>query len=322
MSKKLIAVASAAALALAGLVGIAPANSAVGPFAVSVSGTTSTATTARDGTTSTKALQINVPSTDVIRLTATHATLAQGDSTAIKFDVVTPGATDVVTVTSTGGVELISTTEFDDDATTATGKQSLTVSAANGDAAFYAYTTSTAAGTVVVSSGGSSKTYYVAGLSLWAYKVNFTAPATAALAGEFSITGTVKDAFGNDLTTALSVADVTTDWTFTLVGATQGAASYSATTKAYTFKFTAPSTATGTAINLAIDDTKKSTSVTALGTPVLSQFFTVSAVDLAAQVTALTAQVAALTADYNALAAKWNKRVASKKAPKKAVATK
>jgi outer membrane murein-binding lipoprotein Lpp len=55
----------------------------------------------------------------------------------------------------------------------------------------------------------------------------------------------------------------------------------------------------------------------------------ISAGDLAAQVTTLTAQVATLTAsvtkltaDYNALADRWNKRVADKKAPKKAVTKK
>ena len=55
------------------------------------------------------------------------------------------------------------------------------------------------------------------------------------------------------------------------------------------------------------------TKVTALGTPVGTQFFSVNAVDLSAQVKALTAQVAALNADYNALAAKYNKLVKKSK---------
>jgi hypothetical protein len=320
MSKKLIAVAAASALALAGLVGIAPANSAVGPFAVSVSGTTSTATTARDGSTSAKALQINVPSADVIRLATTHGTLAQGDSTAIKFDVVTPGATDAVTVSSTGSVKLLTTTQFDDGAKVATGTSSLTTAAANGDASFYAFTTSTGNGTVVVSSGGSSKTYNVAGLSTSGYKLALTAPASVALSGDIKLTGTVKDAFGNDLTTPLN-GTFANEFTATAVGATAPTAvTYTAATKSYEFKFTAPATAQNVAVQVSLKITP--TTVTAFGSPVLTQFFTVSAQDLSAQVTALTAQVAALTADYNALAKKWNARVASKKAPKKAVATK
>jgi outer membrane murein-binding lipoprotein Lpp len=63
--------------------------------------------------------------------------------------------------------------------------------------------------------------------------------------------------------------------------------------------------------------------------PVVYAYSATSGADLATQVTTLTAQVATLTAsvtalkaDYNALAAKWNKRLALKKAPKKAVATK
>jgi outer membrane murein-binding lipoprotein Lpp len=76
------------------------------------------------------------------------------------------------------------------------------------------------------------------------------------------------------------------------------------------------------AIGVALDSTVTAASVTALGTRVASQFFSVNVTDLSAVVTSLTAQVAALKADYNALAAKWNARVASKKAPKKAVTLK
>jgi hypothetical protein len=319
MSKKLIAVASAAALALAGLVAIPTvATAALGPFSVTASGSQATNQVLRDGTTSAKALQVAVPSADVLRFATEAGTTVATNvlGTAIKLVIVTPGTTDAITVTATGGAEVLTDTQFDDAstvATTATGVTALADTAADGTATIYAYTTSTATGTIVVSAAGSSRTIYLAGLSTWGYKVAFASPATAALSGEFTISGKVKDAFGNDLTTALSVADVTTDWTFALVGATQGAAAYDATTKVYSFKFTAPAVATGTAISLSIDALKQSTSVTAFGAPVNSQFFTVSAVDLATQVTALTAQVAALTADYNALATRWNKKVDSKR---------
>jgi hypothetical protein len=322
MSKKLIAVASAAALALSALVGVAPVNAVVGPFGVTVSGTTSTATAARDGSTSAKALQINVPSADVIRFIPTNQLLAQGDSTAIKFDVVTPGTTDAVTVTSTGGVKVITTTVFTTPAVTANGVQSLALTAADGLAAFYAFTTSTTAGTVVVSSGGSSKTYYVTGLSDSGYKLALTAASSAALGGKIEVTGTVKDAFGNDLTTPIVVlAGADFGFTPSAVGATLPTfATYTAATKSYKFVFVAPAVAQAVAVQVALKITP--TTVTAFGSPVLTQFFSVGVQDLEVQVTALTAQVATLTAQlavsrliensvtqkkYNTLARKWNK---------------
>jgi outer membrane murein-binding lipoprotein Lpp len=334
MSKKLIAVASAAALALSALVGIAPANAA--PFNVVVTGaqapvSTSTSTADRfgDGTTSAKAYKVAVPSADVLRFeTESPASGNTADNvrgTAIKLVVTTPGDTDAITVTTTGGIEVVTDTVFDASTapTTASGVTSLTDVAAAGTATIYAYTTSTATGTIVVSAGGSSRTIYLAGLSTWAYKLNLSAPATAALSGKVTMTGTIVDAFGNNLTTALTWGS----FDFTQVGATAPANttagfSYSSTTKAYSITWTAPATAQGVAIQATLKDANLPTAVTAFGTPVSTVFGSVSVQDLTAQVTALTAQVAALKADYNALAERWNKRVASKKAPKKAVTLK
>jgi hypothetical protein len=331
MSKKLIAVASAAALALAGLVAVptvATANPA--PFNVSHTGA-ATNHVARDGSTAAKAIQINVPSADVIRSNAA-STLALGntsDSTAIDFAVTTPGATDAITVTATGGVKVLTSTQAAAAATTsATGVQSLTVPAANGLANVFAYTTTTAGGTVVISAAGSSKTYNIVGLSVTAYKMAFTLGASNPISGKYTLTGTVKDAFGNDLTTALVASDFHT----TILGGsaadtkkavTAANYAYNATTKVYTITGAVRDSAGQQAVSLEVNTVAiRATKVTAFGDPVLEAFFTVNAVDLAGQVTALTAQVAALTADYNALAAKWNKRVASKKAPKKAVTLK
>ena len=127
MSKKLIAVASAAALALSALVA-APAT-AVGPFAVDYAGYYDANTTTNTGATATLALQTNVPSADVLRLgTSTSATTG----TLIRLDITTPGATDAITVTTTGGVKAISATQFADGATTKDGVSSLTVAAASG----------------------------------------------------------------------------------------------------------------------------------------------------------------------------------------------
>jgi outer membrane murein-binding lipoprotein Lpp len=324
MSKKLIAVASAAALALSALVGIAPASAAA--FGVVETGAV-TSTVDRNGSTSAKAYQLNVPSSDVLRevTTADHTT-----GTALKLVITTAGDTDAITVTATGGVEVLTDTAFAETspaATTATGTQALTDVAASGSATIYAYTTSTSAGTVVISAGGSSKTIYITGLSTFAYNISFTAAATSAISGEWTLTGTIKDAFGNNLTTALGASDMTV----TILGGSASAAAadpaaadfdYNATTKVYTIDGDVRDSAGTQAVSLAIDAAKSATKVTAFGTPVTNQFFVVTAVDLATQVTNLTAQVAALTADYNALAAKWNKRLALKKAPKNAATLK
>jgi hypothetical protein len=325
MSKKLIAVASAAALALAGLVAIpTAANAVVGPFAVTADGAVTNHTT-RDGSTAAKSLQINVPTADVLRFTASSIAVGKNyGPSAIKLTITTPGATDAITVSATGGVEVITDTVFDDgDATTATGTTTLTDVAADGSAVIYAYTTSTAAGTVVVSAGGSSKTFHISGLSEFVYNLALTAPSSAAISGDVTITGTAKDMFGNNLTTSVPEAS----WTVTglggnLSGSLSDTFTYDATAKTYKMVVANRSTAGSAAFSVSLAAAVSAAKVTAFGTPVQTAFFSVNAADLSAQVTALTAQVAALTADYNALAAKWNKRVASKTAPKKKVATK
>jgi hypothetical protein len=322
MSKKLIAVASAAALALTALVAI-PANAAVFNVVVTTSAGSAPADSDNSGDTATNAVGIHVPSSNVIRA-GNEANGSNTTGTALRLVTTKSASSASVTATATGGVLLYTTTSLADTPTVAGGVKSLTFTNTDATVTFFAATTSTAAGTVVVSdSNGGSETVHIKGISTMPYKVVLTAPATAALSGEFAISGKVQDAFGNDLTTALNISS---GFTITTVGATAVSTAtktlYTSSTKVYKWTFTAPDTATGTAVNIAIAPAFAPTAVTALGTPVSSQFFTVTAVDLTAQVTALTAQVAALTADYNALAAKWNKRVASKTAPKKAVTLK
>jgi hypothetical protein len=322
MSKKLIAVASAAALALSALVAM-PSVASPGPFTVTASGSEATNQVTRDGSTAAKALRVSVPTRDVLRYIGediNNDATASTNGTAIKIDIQTPGATDAITVTATGGVEVLTDTAFDATApapTTATGTQSLTDVAANGDATIYAYTTSTASGTVVISAAGSSRTIFIQGRSVAPYKIAFTGPTSVALGGKITLTGTVKDAFGNDLTTALTQSQ----FDFTAVGATvpvSGVDGFdvNATTNVYTVVFTAPTTAQGVAVQLAVKPADRSASITAFGTPVNAAFFSVTAQDLSAQVTALQAQVAALTAQlaatvtkakYNKLVRKWNR---------------
>jgi trimeric autotransporter adhesin len=321
MSKKLISVAAAAALALTGLVAI-PANANAFDVAVNASATAPTDST-NTGASATNAVGIMVPTSNVIRSGA-NANGANTTGTALRLVATKSAASAVVTATATGSVLLYSTASLADTPTVAGGVKSLTFTNTDASVTLFAATTSTANGTVVVSdSNGSSETIHIKGISTMPYKLVLTAPATAPLSGEFAITGKVQDAFGNDLTTAL---DISTGFTINTVGATAVAGAtktfYSSTARTYTWTFTAPAVATGTAVSVAIAPSFAPTAVTAFGTPVSSQFFTVSAVNLAAQVTALEAQVASLKADYNALAERWNKRVASKKAPKKAVTLK
>jgi hypothetical protein len=328
MSKKLIAVAAAAALALTGLVGVAPASANM-TIAVKGNAATPSGQTASDGIAATSAYSVNVPSADVIR-TNEMTPASNTSSTALRLTVTKAAADTSVTVSTTGSVKVFSSTAFADSPTVAKAVTSLTDTSNSASIDIYVITTSTAAGSVVVSNAGNSRTIFVKGLSVQPYKLVLTGPATAALSGEFTISGKVQDAFGNDLTTAMDPADAD-DFTVTTVGATAVAAKtlYSSTTKTYSWVFTAPATATGTAVNIAVIHAKQSGTITAFGAPVNSQFFSVNAVDLAAQVTSLTAQVAALSAqitaltdEYNKLANRFNKRVTLKKAPTKKVVLK
>ena len=327
MSKKLIAVASAAALALAGLVAM-PTVANAAAFSVLVEGH-ATNSVSRDGSTSAKSAQINVPSSDVIRYVAGGGADVT-DGTALKLTVTTAGATDAITITTTGGVKVITDTVYDSgDAVSATASASADVAAVS-SAVLYAFTTSTAAGTAVISAGGSSQTIHISGLSTFGYKMNFTSAATAGLSGKFTLTGTVVDAFGNNLTTALAK----TDYNITILGGsaalpaatvaltTATTYAYDSTTKVYTITGGVRDSAGSQAVSLDVVAAKAATKVTAFGTPITNQFFTVTATDLATQVTALTAQVAALTADYNKLATRWNTRYDLKKAPKHKVVLK
>jgi hypothetical protein len=335
MSKKLIAVASAAALALSALVAMpsaaTPGSPGVGPFDVQVLGNETTNQVVRTGGTAALALQVYVPSGDVLR-TSTYAPAANdlptASSTALRVNIQTPGATDAITITATGGVEVVTDTQFASTSpapTTATGVQSLTVAAAAGDATVYAYTTSTTAGTLVVSAGGSSRTIFIQGISpvqTNQYKVSFTGSASSAIAGTIAVTGTVRDMFDNLLTPTAATLD-----TRTLGGSLDGSASITetdflvnATTRVVTF--TVPASTTASQVAVSVSAVNPPANMTALPGRNVTSFFLTNVVNLATVVTALEAQVATLKADYNALAERWNKRVASKKAPKKAVTLK
>jgi hypothetical protein len=314
MSKKLIAVASAAALALSALVAV-PASAAA--FSVAVDGAVDNAALAIDADT---ALEINVPSSNVLR----YNTDSTSTASAIRFTVTTTADSKAVAATSTGGVKIVTGTQIAAAATTtATGASSVSITSdSDAEAVFYVYNTSTDAGTVTFAEGSTnSKTFYVAGVthSYNAYKLKSTLPTSAALEEVVEVSATIVDMFGNAVEDS---ADVPVLQVLGGDAAVTTAIAWDADTDTYVGEFTNRDDAGTVALSITLPAGTYATKVTAFGSLSTSAFGVISAADLSEQVKALTAQVAALTADYNALAAKWNKRVASKKAPKKKVALK
>jgi hypothetical protein len=270
------------------------------------------------GLTSTAAWEVAVPSQDVLRVTTTTA------RSAVELEIQSRSNNASVTVTSTGAVELLTATQLAAaTTTTATGTQSATFTTdATGKIKFYAYSTSTTAGTITVVESGAtpaSNTYFIKGVTGAenAYKLTVTAPTVAGLGSKVEYTATVVDMFGNALTTpTVNQAILGGDST----GISAATMAYDATDKVYEGSFTNRTTAGATALLVSLNN--PAGNVKALGDRVTSVFVNVNGTDLQAAITALQAEVAALKADYNALANKWNKRVANKKAPKKAVTLK
>ena len=319
MSKKLIAVAAAAALALTGLVGVAPA-SANYTFGVTATGQIGSGA----GNNATDPLSINVASQNVLRWNqgpnATGATLS-----VIRLAIQATTTSTAVRVTSTGGVEILTQAQWDASTkTTATGTQSVDVTSglSDGTVNVYVYTTSTKADTVTVTQGSNSRSFFVKGANQlgYAYNVAFTAPTTADVSGSIKLTGTITDVFGNRIEGLGTSA--ATNLTLTAFGSattTEGtgtkAWTESATDKGlYTFELVTSDTAGQGAIGVAPKTAPES--ISALGAPKGPQFLTFTTASLATQVTALQAQVAALTAQlqasvtkakYNKLVRKWNR---------------
>jgi hypothetical protein len=315
MSKKLIAIAAAAALALTGLAAV-PANAST-ISSVKISDSLTPAPVA--GTAS------HVDSDSAV-MAATWASARNvvfgldADSygttrTAVRFEVLTSDTSSVV-VTATGGVKLATAVSVAGVALKVdAGSTTLTGATAAGSATtltytFYAWSTSTTAGKVVIETPGSKNTYYVMANEGPAYNLASVTFPTSLTTGQTDgkLTYTLSDAYGN------LIADGTKLQPTGFGSSTNGAATYSTVTKLYSSTLGAVTDA-----NVALSITLPAfdgTDYTTVGFPkrVSTAFKLVSAADLATQVTALTAQVAALTAtvagltsDYNALAKKWNK---------------
>jgi hypothetical protein len=234
----------------------------------------------------------------------------------VRFEVVTGGTGGTVNVTAAGGVKLLDTLVDADDAALKIGAGSagLVKVTATGSLTytFYAYTNSTTAGSVVIESASQKNTYFIKCVAGPAYNLVDVKFPTSLLKGTDATTTTdivsfkITDVFGNAITTGATVAIAA------FTGMTAATAAYNDTKKVWEIKIhTVTVDNAPLALNLTADDL----SGNGFAKPVKAAYTSISAGDLAAQVTALTKQVADLQAivdrkvskkRYNTLARKWN----------------
>jgi hypothetical protein len=292
MSKKLIAVASAAALALTALVGVAPASA---NGAIAITGSASGAGT------SASPYAIPVPSSNTLvagtnAVTVTISGLATGD---------------VVRVDTTGGFKLMTSltglataSEYINVSTLGTTTYSeTTTSAAN--IVLYAYSTGVATGTIASSltrTGlSSTNSVSIKGTAGPAYNISAVSgiPTSLASAATAATTFTATDVFGNPVESSALVTAMATrkDGGF-------GTITWDSTAKVYKATMTSASSSAyvwgldfGATDVLGFAKNKDNVS---------------GVVNYAGDAT-LAAQVATLIADYNALATKYNKLVKKSK---------
>jgi hypothetical protein len=319
MSKKLIAVAAAAALALTGLVGIAPATAAMVTDGftkpIAEDSLLVTSTVARDGAgTSADPYTIDVPSSGLAT-----------SGTTLRFEISTT-AQRVITVTATSGIRLLAEVE-DDTAVVLTGANSLTVTADSDEfAEFYAYPTSTTKGVVTITNDGDVTQIYVEGNVGPAYDIGAVTLPALEPEEEGVIVAVVTDAFGNVVD-----SDDNQSLTVTRVGTGSPSSTdvqYSDTTERWEGTITAGATAGQLAVSLVIAGfTATDEQEAAFGAP-NNTFFGIINVAAAktaaaweADIKVLNDRIAVLTTQlaasrpiatsvtkkrYNTLARKWN----------------
>jgi hypothetical protein len=324
MSKKIIAVAAAAALALTGLVGTAPATAAMpyddtGTQPVYANSLLITSTADRIGTAGTGTLAapylVNVPSSGLAT-----------SGTTLRFSISTTVAR-ALTVSATSGIRLLAAVT-DTTAVVLTGADALTVTADSAGAAqFWVYPTSTTRGVVTITNDGDLTQIYITGNVGPAYDIGAVTLPSLAPSAEGVIVAVVTDAFGN------AVDEVNQTLTVTRVGTGVSTAAvdvqYSATSKRWEGTVTAGATAGQLAVGLTIAGLTATTAQKAAFGDPNNTFFgiiNVSATKTVAQweadIKVLNDRITALTADYNKLATRWNTRYDLKKAPKHKVVLK
>jgi hypothetical protein len=322
MSKKLIAVAAAAALALTGLVAVPAGATAISNVTIYHGGNTAGQQLTAGHTDSDSAVSASTFAAArnvVFNTSLTNATTR----TAVRFDVNTAAAASAINITATGGVRMIATIASTTKVTD--GVQALNGSTVAGALTytFYAWNTSSTAGTVKVDTGSSAMTFYVKGVTGPGYNIATPVWPTSLpqSSNDKKVTFTVTDAYGNAVSSNQEAPAIG------VLGGTAPAPTYNSTSKLWESTVTVSATATSVALQLSVAAVDLSSN--GFAAPANVAFTTVASGSLSAQVTALTAQVAALTAtvtaltdEYNKLATRFNKRVTLKKAPTKKVVLK
>ena len=315
MSKKLIAIASAAALALAALVAV-PAGAAAGDIDVQDdSGSLSGGLTAKT------AFEVNVPVDN-------EFTESDNDFLSVVVSPVVSGGT--ITATSNGSVKLLSSdakADADAPANSKTGTSSVSEKAVLlGDVTFYVYSTSTTAGSVTIRNGDNVKVIYVKGVAGEAHTLTAKFPTSLNSSTASKIDATVKDVFGNVLTgsagDAFGSSTLTTGRTLTVaaIGAATTvdatAFTWNTTRKVWVGEVIGTVGGGQASITVTLDDPAEDYETAELADPKLIAFSTANAADLATQIANLEAKLAnsVSKAKYNNLVKKYNKITRGKKA--------
>ena len=341
MSRKLIAIAAAAALALSGLVVTTSASALpiVGGAQAGESYLHVTTTAARTGSgTASDPYVQPVPASGLVDTTALVMT----------FTVSSTLKSRPVTVSATSGIKLLDEMGNATNLYTAkSGNSSLTLTTtSSGTLTFVAYPTSTSTGIVTLNITDASvpalvdtTQVYIKGTAGAAYAIkSVTAPTDVVPEGAGTFVVALVDAFGNPAIATGDTLSVTVvgggTSTFASEAGTNAKAAYSTTTLRTAGVLTAGSIAGQVAVAMSLDTAAATVAqIAAFGTPVTTYFTVLTTASVSAQVISLKAEVAALTAKlavsrliensvtqkkYNTLARKWNaafpsQRVALKK---------
>jgi hypothetical protein len=326
MSKKLIAVASAAALALSALVAT-PANAAFSDPTILDAGT-------GNGLSATAPLVTGINTLNTIVVTTTIPD-NQSTNTAARFAYTGLTNGKVISMKAGAGTSVKflerSTAEklTGETINASSGVSSLDLTVAAGTATFYVHNVSTTAESFTVSYDGNTTVYWIKASQGAPYNVSAVFPTTIGASATGNILATITDHRGNVIKGASDgigfVADTAASQSKTLKTVVIGAGSVVGNADGSSFTWSVARNAWvgqisggSTGGSLAATVTVGATDLSSAGyaEPVLSAFASLSSANLTtltAQVAALTAQVAALTADYNKVAKRYNKLVKKSK---------
>jgi hypothetical protein len=309
MSKKLIAVASAAAVALSALVGVAPATAM--PYAgdtqpAAANSLLVTSTVARTGAgTLADPYVVSVPSSGLAT-----------SSTMVRF-ALSATASRAFTVTSTSGIKLLdAVANTTNKYTAASGAATLSgTTNASGSGEFYAFPTSTTKGVVTITFDSDITQVYIEGTAGVAYDIGAVTLPSLEPSKAGVIVAVVTDAFGNAITSLAETLTVTRVGTAASVAAVD--VKYSTTSKRFEGEVTAGATAGQLAVGLTIAGLTATTAQkAAFGDPNNTYFGIIqvaaakTVAQLTAEITALQTQLAATVtkARFNKLVKRWNKK--------------